>query len=98
MEAPILIPPNWKIGISCAYICIIIGNRSNITHNPIGKYDHTIVYASRWLNKAKYNYTIVEKETLAMVYALHEFRHFLLGNKFVFYVEHMRYLMFYPYY
>jgi hypothetical protein len=24
-----------------------------------------------------------------MVYALHKFRHFLFGNKFVFYVEHM---------
>jgi hypothetical protein len=24
-----------------------------------------------------------------MVYALHKFRHFLLGNKFLFYVDHM---------
>jgi hypothetical protein len=24
-----------------------------------------------------------------MVYVLHKFRHFLLGNKFVFYVDHM---------
>jgi hypothetical protein len=24
-----------------------------------------------------------------MVYALHKFKHFLLGNKFVFYVDHM---------
>jgi hypothetical protein len=24
-----------------------------------------------------------------MVYALHKFRHFLLGNKFMFYVDHM---------
>jgi hypothetical protein len=24
-----------------------------------------------------------------MVYALHKFRHFLLGNKFIFYVNHM---------
>ncbi len=24
-----------------------------------------------------------------MVYALHKFRHFLLGNKFVFYVDHV---------
>jgi hypothetical protein len=26
---------------------------------------------------------------LAMVFALHKFRHYLLGNKFVFYVDHM---------
>jgi hypothetical protein len=24
-----------------------------------------------------------------MVYALHKFKHFLLGNKFIFYVNHM---------
>ncbi len=26
---------------------------------------------------------------LVMVFALHKFRHYLLGNKFVFYVDHM---------
>jgi hypothetical protein len=41
------------------------------------------------LNKAKQNNTTSKKEALAMVYALHKFRHFLLGNKFVFYVDHM---------
>ncbi len=29
------------------------------------------------------------KETLAMVYALHKFKHYLLGNWFIFYVDHM---------
>jgi hypothetical protein len=28
-------------------------------------------------------------EALAMVYTLHKFCHYLLGNKFVFYVDHM---------
>jgi hypothetical protein len=27
--------------------------------------------------------------SMAMVFALHKFRHYLLGNKFVFYVDHM---------
>ncbi len=35
-------------------------------------------------NKSKHNYNTIERETLAMVYALHKFKHFLLGNKFVF--------------
>jgi hypothetical protein len=30
-----------------------------------------------------------EKEALAMVYVLHKFCHYLLGNKFIFYVDHM---------
>jgi hypothetical protein len=41
------------------------------------------------LNKAKQNNIISKKEALTMVYALHKFKHFLLGNKFVFYVDHM---------
>jgi hypothetical protein len=30
-----------------------------------------------------------EREALAMVYVLHKFHHYLLGNKFIFYVDHM---------
>jgi hypothetical protein len=47
------------------------------------------VYTSRLFNKVEQNYTTIEREALAMVYALHKFKHFLLGNKFVFYVDHM---------
>ncbi len=41
------------------------------------------------MNKTKHNYNTTEKEDLTMVFALHKFRHYLLGNKFVFYVDHM---------
>jgi len=41
------------------------------------------------LNKTKHNYNITEKEALAMVFSLHKFKHYLLGNKFIFYVDHM---------
>jgi hypothetical protein len=47
------------------------------------------VYASRLLNKAKQNYGTTHSEALAMVFVLHKFRHYLLSNKFVFYVDHM---------
>ncbi len=47
------------------------------------------MYSSRLLNYAKRNYTITKRKVLAMVYALHKFRHFLLINKFTFYVDHM---------
>ncbi len=60
-----------------------------LTYNPIGKYDQPIVYAFSLLNKTKQIYTIAERKVVAMVYALHKFRHFLLGKKFVFYVNHM---------
>jgi hypothetical protein len=77
------------IGVPCAHICIFIGSRCNVNTKPIGKYDQPIVYAYRLLNKTNHNYITIEKKTFAMVYVLHKVRHFLLGNKFIFYVDHM---------
>jgi hypothetical protein len=50
------------------------------------------MYASKLLNLVEKNYTTTEREALAMVYALHKFRHYLLGNQFVFYVDHMAFV------
>ncbi len=47
------------------------------------------MYSSKLLNYTKRNYTITRTKALAMVYALHKFKHYLLGNKFTFYVGHM---------
>jgi len=41
------------------------------------------------LIKTKQNYITIKRKTLAMVYVLQKFKHFLLGYKFVFYVDHM---------
>jgi hypothetical protein len=41
-------------------------------------------YTFKLLNKATQNYVTIDKEALAMVYALDKFKYFLLGNKFVF--------------
>ncbi len=50
------------------------------------------MYAFRLLNTIEKKYTITEREGLAMVYALHKFKHYLLGNQFVFYVDHMAFV------
>ncbi len=47
------------------------------------------MYASRLLNKIKQNYSTTKRKALVMVFVLHKFRHYLLGNKFIFYVDHM---------
>jgi hypothetical protein len=75
-----------KLGawISCSYKCISINNK-----NHTKKFDQSVMYASRSLNLPEQNYIIIEKEALVMVYALHKFKHYLLGNRFVFYVDHM---------
>ncbi len=59
-------------------------------HNPIGKFDQPVMYASRLLNLDEKNYIIIERGALAiLVYTIHKFKHYLLGNQFVFYVNHM---------
>jgi hypothetical protein len=63
-----------------------------LIQNPIGKCDQPIAYVSWLLNNAKKNYTTTKREALMMVYALHKYRHYLLSNKFVFYVDHMAFL------
>ncbi len=57
--------------------------------NLIGKSDQPVVYASRLLNRAQQNYSITQKEDFVMVFALHKFKHYLLGNNFILYVDHM---------
>jgi hypothetical protein len=47
------------------------------------------MYASKILNRVEHNYSTTKREALVMMFALHKFRHYLLGNKFVFYVDHM---------
>jgi hypothetical protein len=60
-----------------------------LIQNIIRKSDQPIVYAYRLFNSAKENYWTIERKALAMVFALHKFKHYLLGNKFVFYVDHI---------
>ena len=47
-----------------------------------------ISYTSRQLNSTEKNLTTMEREDLSMVYAVKKFRHYLLANKFVFFVDY----------
>jgi hypothetical protein len=89
METPILIPPNWQMEFHVHMDALLLAVGVMLTQNQTSKYDQPIVYASRLLNKVEQNYTTTKKEALTMIYVLHKFRHFMLGNKFVFYVDHM---------
>jgi hypothetical protein len=60
-----------------------------LAKNLEGKIDQPIMYLSRLFNFVERNYITIEREALAMVYALHKFKHYLLSNMFTFYVDHM---------
>jgi hypothetical protein len=55
-----------------------------LAQNPIGKFDQSVMYPFRLLNLVERNHIITKREALAMVYALHKFKHYLLGNHLYF--------------
>ncbi|KAM2604976.1 hypothetical protein TB2_033831 [Malus domestica] len=59
------------------------------------KKPHVIYYASRTLNDAQLNYSTIDKELLAIVFALDKFRSYLLGTKVIIYTDHatLKYLL-----
>ena len=47
-----------------------------------------IYFASQTLSEAQLNYNTIEKELLAVVFALEKFRQYLLSSKVVVYSDH----------
>jgi len=52
------------------------------------KKPYVIYYASKTLNSAQMNYTITEKELLAIVFACDKFRSYLVGSPVVVFSDH----------
>ena len=91
----ILVFPDWKkefhvhVDASCIALGVVLtqaGDRG---------LDHPIAFTSRKLSKAEKNYSTIEREGLAMVYALQKFKHYLLGTHFKMYTDHssLKYLV-----
>ena len=49
---------------------------------------HAIAYASRSLTSPERHYSVIQKECLAIVYSLKQFRHYLLGRHFKIVTDH----------
>jgi hypothetical protein len=60
-----------------------------LLQNLTRKNDHPVMYASKLFNKIYHNYSIIERKGLVMFFVMHKFKHYLLGNEFVFYVDNM---------
>ena len=88
-NAPIFIRVDWTLEFHVHTDASDIAVGAMLAQNPTGKTDQPIAYASRLLSKAEKNYTTIEKEALAMVYAVNKFCHYLLGNRFIFYEGHI---------
>jgi hypothetical protein len=58
-----------------------------LSQNPNNTIDKPIYYASRLMNSEEKNYTTTEKETLTMIYVVKKFKHYMLKNSFIFFVD-----------
>ena len=91
---PILVFPDWKLPfhVHVDASSIVLGV---ILAKPGEELDHPIAFASRKLSLAECNFTTIEREGLAMVYALQKFRNYLLGAHFKMFIDHsyLKYLV-----
>ena len=86
--------PNWQLPFevmcdaSDFAIGAVLGQRED------GK-PYVIYYASKTLNEDQRNYTTIEKELLAVVFALHKFCAYLVGSFIVVFTHHssLKYLL-----
>nr|GEV27279.1 reverse transcriptase domain-containing protein [Tanacetum cinerariifolium] len=86
-EAPILIAPDWDMPFelmcdaSDFAIGAVLGQRQEKHFRPIH-------YASKTMTEAESNYTTMEKEMLAVVYAFEKFWSYLIMNKSIVYTDY----------
>ncbi|XXG80026.1 hypothetical protein AAC387_Pa09g0980 [Persea americana] len=86
-STPIIRPPDWTLPfeVMCDASNYAIGA---ILGQRVNKLPHVIHYASKTLNDAQLNYSTMEKELLAVVFALEKFRPYLIGSKVLVFTDH----------
>jgi hypothetical protein len=86
-SAPITMAPDWSLPfeLMCDASDFVLGA---VLGQRINKVPHAIYYASTTLNDAQLNYSTTEKELLAVIFALEKFRSYLIGSKFIVFIEH----------
>ena len=94
VTTPIMLTPDWNndFEIMCDAsdyaMGAVLGQRTE-------KIFKAIYYASKTFNEALENYSTIEKEMLAMVFACEKFRPYILGSHVIIHIDHaaIQYLM-----
>ncbi|RDX85345.1 Retrovirus-related Pol polyprotein, partial [Mucuna pruriens] len=93
-STPILQASNWEypFKLMCDTSNLVLGA---VLGQRVGvdKQSHVIAYTSRTIDSAQLNYTIIEKELLAIVFSLDKFGSYLLGSKIIIFSDHWMLLL-----
>jgi hypothetical protein len=86
-SAPIMVAPNWSLPfeIMCDASDFAVGA---VLGQREGEHFRPIYFASKTLNNAQQNYTVTEKELLAVVFAFDKFRSYLVLSKTIVFTDH----------
>ena len=86
MQAPILAYPRFD---SEASPFLLQTDASAVGIGAVLEQDgHVVAYASRTLTKSEQQYSVIQRECLAAVYGMKQFRHYLLGRAFKLITDH----------
>lgn len=86
-KAPLLRGPNWgllfhvHIDASDYVVGVVLGHK-------IDSIEHVIYFISKNFQGVEFNYTITEKELLAVIYALNKLRHYITRYKIFVHINH----------
>ena len=86
-SAPVLIYPDFTKPFILTCDASNYAISAILSQGEVGK-DRPIAFASRTLNKAETNYSVTEKECLAIIFGTKIFRPYLYGHKFKILTDH----------
>ena len=81
-------PLQPKLEVQLAVDASLFGLGAVISHITTEGEERPIAYASRSLTPAEKNYSVIEKEALAIIFAIRKFQQFLYGRRFTLLTDH----------
>jgi hypothetical protein len=95
VTTPILVFLEWEKTFHVHVDASAIALREIMAQPRAGDLYHPIPFARRKMFESEKNYNTIEREGLAIVYALQKFRHYLFDKQFKMFIDHstLKYLV-----